>query len=58
MFNDARKRFFTLAWLFFGCILAFLSNEAGAADRLIGLHPAQGMSPSAPRDAQKAPPFL
>ena len=54
MFNDARKRFFTLLRLFFGCLLALLSNEASAADRLIGLHSAQVMSQSMPWIAQEA----
>ncbi len=54
MFNDARKRFLTLLRLIFGCLLAFLSNEAGAADRLIGAHSAQVLSQSMPWIAQEA----
>ena len=54
MFNDARKRFLTLLRLFFGCLLAFLSNEAGAADRLVGAHSAQVLSQSMPWIAQEA----
>jgi ABC-type nitrate/sulfonate/bicarbonate transport system substrate-binding protein len=40
--------------LFFGCLLAFLSNEAGAADRLVGAHSAQVLSQSMPWIAQEA----
>ncbi len=54
MFNDAPKKFFTSLRLFVGCLLVFLSNQAGAADRLIGAHSAQVLSQSMPWIAQEA----
>jgi ABC-type nitrate/sulfonate/bicarbonate transport system substrate-binding protein len=38
----------------FGCLLAFLSNEAGATDRLVGAHSAQVLSQSMPWIGQEA----
>ena len=41
-------------WLFFGCLLALLSHEAGAADRLVGAPSAQVLSQSMPWIGQEA----
>ena len=41
-------------WLVCGCVLAFLSNEAAAADRLVGAHSAQVLSQSMPWIGQEA----
>ena len=41
-------------WLFFGCLLALLPHEAGAADRLVGAHSAQVLSQSMPWIGQEA----
>jgi len=44
----------SLLWLVCGCLLAFLSNEVGAADRLVGAHSAQVLSQSMPWIGQEA----